>query len=148
MTGVAHTLRSLVESGALDLPRPGAGHTADRLLTLFDLARAHPVAVARLAEAHTDAVAILHEAGRRAAPATIYGVWASVGSADLRLEGTAGEATLTGTKPFASGLGIVDRALVTVNDARSARPASVARRGRLGADRAGRPRCVGLRRAA
>ena len=126
----ADTLRRLVVAGELDLPDPAAGRTADRLLALFDLARAQPVAVARLAEAHTDAVAILHEAGRRPEPGAVYGVWASAGPSDVCLSAgggpcQAGSGYLHGTKPFASGLGIVDRALVTARDDRSATRASV-----------------------
>ena len=116
---VATTVRDLVASGELDLPDPGAGRTPDRLIALFELARTRPVAVARLAEAHTDAVAILHEAGRQPVPGAVYGVWASAGPADVQLangEGAGGQ--LCGVKPFASGLGIVDRALVTTVDQR------------------------------
>jgi alkylation response protein AidB-like acyl-CoA dehydrogenase len=89
---------------------------------LFDIARRHPVSVARLVEAHTDAVAILRSAGRSPVPGTFYGVWASAGpSDDTRLEHHFDSATdwatthqvISGTKPFASGLGVVSRALVT-----------------------------------
>ena len=118
-TGVGDSLRSLIGAGDLDLPDPGCGRTPERLLGLFDLARTHPVSVARLAEAHTDAVSILHEAGREPEPAALYGVWASTGGVDVHLEAARGAGPaddsrrLCGQKPFASGLGIVDRALVT-----------------------------------
>jgi hypothetical protein len=95
----------------LDLPAPGAGRTAERHRALFDLARDHPLHVARLAEAHADAVAILAEAGRRPRPGAVYGVWASRGT--LALDRRDATAALTGEKPFCSGLGIVSRALVT-----------------------------------
>lgn len=109
---------ALARSGALELPDPGAGATAERHLGLFDLARREPVSVARLAEAHTDAIAILREAGNEPVPDALYGVWASVaadGDVTLVYEGTtwAGELLLHGDKPFASGLGVVDRALLT-----------------------------------
>ncbi len=121
-SAVEHVLRELVASGELDLPDPGSGRSADRLLALFDLARTQPVAVARLAEAHTDAVAILHEAGRDREPGAIYGVWASAGPDDVELsDGSGAVLRLDGVKPFASGLGVVDRALVTVVDARDHR---------------------------
>jgi alkylation response protein AidB-like acyl-CoA dehydrogenase len=110
-------LRSLLASGELELPDPGRGQTSDRLLALVDLARARSVSVARLAEAHTDAVAILHEAGRQPRPNALYGVWASAGSTDVGVRTAAdGRSELHGVKPFASGLRIVDRALVTVID--------------------------------
>jgi alkylation response protein AidB-like acyl-CoA dehydrogenase len=114
---VESELRALLAAGELDLPDPGDGQTSDRLLTLFHLARTRPVSVARLAEAHTDAVAILHEAGRQPQPSALYGVWASAGSDDVRVQAsTDGHQLLQGVKPFASGLCIVDRALVTVID--------------------------------
>lgn len=119
MTGPANdtgrALRRLLREGALDLPLPAAGDTPTRLARLCDLTRSATVSVGRLAEAHTDAVAILAEAGRVPAPGDLYGVWASNGKhgpvvLDRRTS------SLTGTKPFCSGLGIVDRALVTVDD--------------------------------
>ena len=61
----AGRLRRLAASGALDLPLPGAGATPARLEALRSLAAAEDLSVARLAEAHTDAVAILAEAGAR-----------------------------------------------------------------------------------
>jgi hypothetical protein len=127
---VASTLRELLAGGDLDLPDPGTGGTAERLVALFDLARTHPVAVARLAEAHTDAIAILHEAGRHPVAGALYGVWASVGPNDVQLTNRSGNADagagcIDGTKPFASGLGVVDRALVTATDRRAAGGGSV-----------------------
>ncbi len=116
-SGVESDLRALLARGELELSDPGCGHTSDRLLALFDLARAHHVSVARLAEAHTDAVAILHEAGRQPVPAALYGVWASAGPDDVHVRTAAdGLQHLQGVKPFASGLRLVDRALVTVID--------------------------------
>ena len=116
-SGVESDLRALLARGELELPDPGCGQTSDRLLALFDLARTRPVSVARLAEAHTDAVAILHEAGRQPVPAALYGVWASAGPDDVHVRTTAdGLQQLPGLKPFASGLRLVDRALVTVID--------------------------------
>lgn len=96
------------------LPPPGHGQTAARLHGLFTLARTHDVSLARLVEAHIDACAILREAGREPEPDRLYGVWASAGS--LRADLRAGE--LDGTKPFCSGVGIVDRALIAAEDAR------------------------------
>lgn len=108
------------------LPPPGNGDTPRRWRALHRWARTGSVSVARLAEAHLDAVAILAEAAvevddrleaRR--PNGLYGVWASSGpSDDLRFD--RGDATISGTKGFCSGLGIVDRALVTADDAHGA----------------------------
>lgn len=70
---LATRLRKLHDSGALDLPVPGGGSTSERLHRLARIATCD-VSLARLAEAHTDAVAILVEAGRRAMPHAMYGV--------------------------------------------------------------------------
>lgn len=63
-------------AGALDLPLPGDGATADRLAALFELGRVD-LSLARIAEPHTDAIAILAEAGRGPALDGTYAVWAS-----------------------------------------------------------------------
>ena len=69
------------------------------------------LSLARLAEAHFDAVAILAEAGKKAVPGALYGVWAAERPGrEVLLE--SGE--IRGEKMFLSGAGIVDRALVTV----------------------------------
>lgn len=102
----------LADSGRLDLPLPAGGQSAERLGTLSHIARSTSLSVARLAEAHTDAVAILHEAGHEPIRGALYGVWASQTST----EGVAYDArtdTISGTMGFASGGGIVTRALVT-----------------------------------
>jgi len=109
---VRHTLSTLHSSGALDLPHPGSGSTAKRLRGLWSLSRLHPVGVARLAEAHTDAMSILFESGRRPVPGALYGVWASQSSTKAVVFDRSA-ARLDGTMDFASGCGIVDRALVT-----------------------------------
>jgi hypothetical protein len=110
----AEELRRLADEGRLDLARPGTGSTPARHRALLDLARVHPVATARLAEAHTDAIAILAEAGEAPAGRALYGVWASAGpGGEVTL---APDGTISGAKPFCSGVGVVDRALVTVAD--------------------------------
>jgi alkylation response protein AidB-like acyl-CoA dehydrogenase len=81
----------------------------------MEIARAD-LQIARIAEAHTDAVSILHEAGRTESPGALYGVWAAEDPAchlELRVGGTS-SFILTGTKAFCTGATIVDRALVTV----------------------------------
>ena len=73
------------------------------------------LSLARLAEAHFDAIAILTAAGRRPVGNALYAVWASEkpGQA-LRLQSQGSYLAVSGTKPFCSGAGLVDRALVTV----------------------------------
>jgi hypothetical protein len=86
-----------------------------RLVTrLFDVG-SRDLTLARLVEGHADAVRILGEAGCAARPG-LYGVWAS------RSAGTGLEATRTGDGwrlrgelRFASGVDVVDRALVTAS---------------------------------
>jgi alkylation response protein AidB-like acyl-CoA dehydrogenase len=94
------------------VPLPGGGETADRHRRLFEVGR-EDLSVARLVEAHWDAVAILAEAGHDAERGALYGVWAAEAPDKvLRMEGL----VLSGKKPFCSGAGIVDRALVTVKE--------------------------------
>ncbi|WP_158412461.1 hypothetical protein [Ilumatobacter nonamiensis] len=108
----SEAMHELLVSGRLDLPHPGGGATSDRHRALIELARTYPVGVARLAEAHCDAMSILAEAGCEPVGGALYGVWASAGSAAW----DPATSTISGTKPFCSGLGIVERALVTVVD--------------------------------
>ena len=104
-------LRSLV---AEELPLPGAGSTPLRHQRLMEIGR-EDLALARLAEAHWDAVAILAEAGRSPEANLLYGVWASekAGGA-LELRSRTSGMTVTGSKMFCSGAGLADRALITV----------------------------------
>lgn len=91
---------------------PGDGATGARWLALFDLAAAGDVSVARLCEAHLDATAILAEAGLAPRRDALYGVWASVRPDGRGVELRDG--SLHGVKSFASGVGLVDRALIEV----------------------------------
>ena len=78
------------------------------------------LSVAKLAEAHWDAVAIMKEAGRAPQASAIYGVWASdIPGMHLHLDTTADGYELHGGKMFCSGAGLIDRALITVNAART-----------------------------
>lgn len=108
-------LRTVAVERLADLVVPGGGHTAERHAALTELARTCPVDVARLAEAHADALAILAEAGCDPVGESLYGVWAS-SSAGAGVRVDLDPPTLTGTKPFCSGLRIVDRALITAED--------------------------------
>jgi alkylation response protein AidB-like acyl-CoA dehydrogenase len=93
----------------LDLPHPGEGHTAVRWRALASIAR-HDVSEARVIEAHVDAVSILHEAGLEPEPRALYGVWAAEEPGrSLEFD----DERVRGQKPFCTGAGIVDRALVT-----------------------------------
>jgi alkylation response protein AidB-like acyl-CoA dehydrogenase len=79
---------------------------------LFEVGR-EDLSLARIIEAHWDAVAILAEAGREAEPGVLYGVWAAEAPAKaMTMNGN----SISGTKPFCSGAGLVDRALVTVRE--------------------------------
>lgn len=96
------------------IPLPGSGKTAERHRRLFEAGR-EDLSLARLAEAHWDAVAILAEAARSPAPNALYGVWASeIPGKALSLEKRGTEYSISGTKRFCSGVGLVDRALITV----------------------------------
>ena len=99
---------------ARELPLPGGGQTALRHRRLMEVGREN-LSLARLAEAHGDAVAILAEAGRDAEPGALYGVWASEKPGQgLTLGDDENGLTVTGSKPFCSGAGLIDRALLTV----------------------------------
>jgi hypothetical protein len=101
------TLRTTLRSPP---PLPGRGKTPERHRFLFDLGR-RDLSLARLAEAHWDAVAILAEAGRQPVPDAVYGVWAAeIPGKSLTLTRN----LISGIKPFCSGAGLIDRALVTV----------------------------------
>jgi hypothetical protein len=104
----------LVTIVSQELPLPGGGRTSERLRLIAETAR-EDLSLAKLAEAHWDALAILAEAGRAPDPDMLYAVWASeIPGQALRLERTRDGYQLSGSKPFCSGIGMVDRALVTV----------------------------------
>ena len=111
----AEILKSrLRELASEDLPLPGEGHTAERHRRLMQISR-EDVSLAKLAEAHFDAIAILAEAGRLPAKGAIYGVWASEQPGkSLELDRQDGSYRISGKKMFSSGIGFVDRALLTV----------------------------------
>jgi alkylation response protein AidB-like acyl-CoA dehydrogenase len=115
--GLECEFRRQVASGGLTLPDPASGRTAERHISLLEVGRAD-LQVARVAEAHTDAVSILHEAGRTEQPGALYGVWAAEDPScalELRERGDrSGGFVLSGTKAFCTGATILDRSLVTV----------------------------------
>ncbi len=70
---------------------------------------------ARLTEGHADALRIADQAGHRVALDALYGVWASrSGATGVRALRTGAGLRLSGELRFASGAGVIDRALVPV----------------------------------
>lgn len=73
------------------------------------------VPLARLTEGHVDALRILEQAGAVPEPGALYGVWASRSArTGLTVVGHGEKLEISGTLRFASGAGLVDRALVPV----------------------------------
>lgn len=109
----AATVRAALDAGLLELAPPGAGATAGRWTALAALAAAD-VTLAKLAEAHADAVAVLAELGAPPpGPGQLWAVWAAVTPLLIARPGAEGRWVLDGRKPWASGSGCCDHALVT-----------------------------------
>lgn len=107
--------RACLADGFLDLPRPGHGATYARYAALAAFG-AVDLDLARLAEAHTDALAILADLGGDRRPG-LWGVWAANPPADpVRAVRDGRQWCLEGIKPWCSGAGICDHALVTAQD--------------------------------
>lgn len=82
----------------------------DRLLSLGRT----DIPFARLAEGHIDALRIIRQAGRQPVSGALYGVWASRSrGGGLSAVPDSDGVRLSGSIPFASGAGLLDRALVT-----------------------------------
>jgi len=112
---VGSTLTHLVDVGALDLPLPGDGATAERFDGLSEVG-AVDLSLARLVEGHVDALAILAEAGRSPADGA-WGVWAADPPAHrVTARRASGGWTLEGTKRYCSGSTALAHALVTAID--------------------------------
>ncbi|WP_411851321.1 acyl-CoA dehydrogenase [Stenotrophomonas sp. LGBM10] len=94
------------------LPLPGRGHTLERWRALGAIA-ARDLCVAKVMEAHYDAQAILADLHAAPLPGDVLAaVWAAEGpQATLHFNPATG--TLSGSKPWCSGAGLVDVALVT-----------------------------------
>jgi alkylation response protein AidB-like acyl-CoA dehydrogenase len=111
-TGIADLVRQLV--GTIDWTELS---WTDLFVELRKLGR-RSVPGGRLAEGHVDALRILQQAGRAPHPGALYGVWASrsrgAAVTARSADGTDGPLLLSGTMPFASGCGVIDRSLVTV----------------------------------
>jgi alkylation response protein AidB-like acyl-CoA dehydrogenase len=99
---------------APQVPLPGSGKTPVRFKSLATVGRMD-LALARLVEGHLDALAILAEAGTPDRDSSdTFGVWAARSAENwTRVELRATGWILSGTKPFCSGAGFLDRALVT-----------------------------------
>jgi len=97
------------------LPLAGRGKTYLRLRRLWEVG-AESLSLAKLVEAHWDAVSILAEADRAPMAQSLYAVWASEAKdQQLQIRSTGEGHVLDGIKAFASGVGIVDCALVTAD---------------------------------
>jgi hypothetical protein len=113
MLRLEQQFREIVEH---ELPMYLSGNYVDRLIHLFEVGRID-LSLAKLAEAHWDAVAILAEAGKEKCENLLYAVWASeIPDKKLQVNKVGEQWTLTGTKMFCSGVGIVDRALITAGE--------------------------------
>ena len=105
---------ALAEVAAVLLPLPGSGDTSGRLFALSEVAR-RDLELARLAEAHYDAQAIAAEMGADLVENSLYGVWAASGPDPLVARRTPDGFAISGTVAWCTGVGIVDRALVTAS---------------------------------
>lgn len=93
---------------------PADGSWTALIHTMLAAGRAD-VPLARLFEGHVDALRILDQAGRVPVADALYGVWASRSQrTGVSARRNDDELVLTGTIRFASGTGVVDRALVPV----------------------------------
>ena len=95
------------------VPLPGRGRTADYLAVLATIGSVDLTA-ARVVEPHLDALAILDQAAQTPGGG-VYGVYAAErpGVPPVQAESTADGLTLSGTKPWCSLAGSLDRALIT-----------------------------------
>jgi hypothetical protein len=111
---VAAAFTAAIESGRLDLPLPGRGHTRERWAVLAELA-GEDLCVARLAEGHADALAILSELGAAAPPdGSRWAVWAAQPPGPrLTARQYRGGWRLDGIKQYCSGARSCTDALVT-----------------------------------
>jgi alkylation response protein AidB-like acyl-CoA dehydrogenase len=116
----ARAFAAAVESGRLDLPRPGSGATRRRWAAFADLA-ADDLSLARLGEGHADAVAILAELdGPAPVQSSRWGVWAAnPPGPNVTAVRRDGGWLLRGTKQYCSGARACTHVLVTANVARA-----------------------------
>ena len=119
-TTVDEALEAAVQLGQI-APSPGTGSTVDLWQALATLA-AHDLGAARAVEPHLDALAILQQAGAEsptdaaAAAAHSWGVFAAEGGDDPLVATRVIDGwLLSGTKPWCSLAGRLDRALVSAH---------------------------------
>ncbi|GAB3051223.1 acyl-CoA dehydrogenase [Stenotrophomonas tumulicola] len=95
------------------LPLPGRGHTLERWRALAAIA-GRDLCLAKVLEAHYDAQAILADLHAPPLPADVLAaIWAAEGpQSTLRFDPSSG--TVSGDKPWCSGAGLVDLALVGI----------------------------------
>ena len=109
-------VRAVRDAGLLELPGWASGMARQRLVALQTLGRVD-LDLGRLAEGHVDAVTVLDELAGPDPGDGLWGIWAANPPADrVRAEpdGSAADGwVLSGTKPWCSGAGCADRALVT-----------------------------------
>ena len=110
----ASAFADLVDSGQLDLPLPGSGHTQDRWFALAALG-GRDLSLARLGEGHADALAILAElGGPPPREGSRWGVWAAQPPGPrVTARQVDGHWRLDGVKQYCSGARSCTDALVT-----------------------------------
>ena len=116
---VAAEFAAQVRSGAVDLPLPGGGRTAERWAVLGALS-GRDLSLGRLCEGHADALAILAELGGpevgvpEPAAGGIWGVWAAQPPGPRLTARRSGQDwLLDGVKQYCSGARVCTDALVT-----------------------------------
>lgn len=96
------------------VPLPGHGETRRRFRVLADAGR-RDASLGRLLEGHLDALAIRAELGAPRVIDRLLGVWAARPD-EVRATPTSSGWHLRGVKPWCSGAGALDRALLTAVD--------------------------------
>ncbi len=95
------------------MPHPGSGQTRVRWQSLAQVA-ASDLNTVKWFESHADALSILYELNVAVDEQSIYAVWAAEGGPQpLQVE----HGKCTGIKPWCSGAGVVDQALMTYRNA-------------------------------
>ena len=110
---IGPAVRAVLGAGLPEGPRPLAA-------ALVAVAEAD-LSVARLVEGHVNALRLLELFGGAPLPGLVYGVWGADAQPPVSSDGN----RLSGAKRYASGLGIVDQAVVTVGAGAACRLALV-----------------------
>lgn len=114
---LGRALKTLVESGLDQLPRPGSGDTLQRFSRLAQVA-GHDLGLCKLFEGHTDALAIIAELGSELPPiGSTWGMWAAEPpTARVRVRRNGHRLVLEGRKAWCSGAAVVSHGLLTAWD--------------------------------